>query len=76
MVLACFQAGPSSTLGSAPHGGFFPIEHTSNEEKRERGLIEWRSINVCKNVIINECIEKDNNKKMRSVATATEPINL
>ncbi len=42
---ACCKAGPSSILGSAPQGGLFPTEHTSDEEM-ERGLSEWRWINV------------------------------
>jgi hypothetical protein len=39
---ACCKAGPSSILGSTP---VFPTEHTSDEEM-ERGLSEWRRINV------------------------------
>ncbi len=42
---ACCKAGPSSILGSAPQGRFFPTEQTSDEEM-ERGLSEWRWINV------------------------------
>jgi hypothetical protein len=41
---ACCKAGPSSILGSAPQGGS-PTEQTSDEEM-ERGLSEWRRINV------------------------------
>ncbi len=41
---ACCKAGPSSILGSAPQGGF-PTEQTSDEEM-DRGLSEWRWINV------------------------------
>jgi hypothetical protein len=63
---ACWKAGPSSILGSAPQGGFFPTELKYNEEM-ERGLGEWRWMNVwyhCMNVIWNACIEKDKiNKK-------------
>ncbi len=43
---ACWKAGTSSILGSAPHGStVFPTELTSDEEM-ERGLGEWRRINV------------------------------
>ncbi len=41
---ACCKAGPSSILGSAPQGGS-PTEQTS-DEGMERGLSEWRRINV------------------------------
>jgi hypothetical protein len=41
---ACFKAGPSSILGSAPQGGS-PTEQTSDEDM-EKGLSEWRRINV------------------------------
>ncbi len=41
---ACWKAGPSSILGSAPQGGS-PTEQTSDEEM-ERGLSKWRRINV------------------------------
>ncbi len=41
---ACCKAGPSSILSSAPQGGS-PTEQTSDEEM-ERGLSEWRRINV------------------------------
>ncbi len=41
---ACCKAGPSSILGSAPQGGS-PTSQTSDEEM-ERGLSEWRRINV------------------------------
>jgi hypothetical protein len=41
---ACSKAGPSSILGSAPQG-VSPTEQTSDEEM-ERGLSEWRRINV------------------------------
>ncbi len=41
---ACCKAGPSSILGSAPQGGS-PTEKTSDEEM-ERGLSEWRRMNV------------------------------
>ncbi len=58
---ACWKAGPSSVLGSAPQEGFSPCtEHKCNEEM-ERGLGEWRWVNVwyhCMNVIWNACIEK------------------
>jgi hypothetical protein len=43
---ACWKAGPSSILGSAPHWGtVFPTELTSDEEM-ERGLGKLRRINV------------------------------
>ncbi len=45
---ACCKAGPSSILGSAPQGGSH-TEQTSDEDM-ERGLSEWRRINV-----LNEC---------------------
>ena len=41
---ACCKAGPSSILSSAPQGGS-PTEQTSDEEM-EKGLSEWRRINV------------------------------
>jgi hypothetical protein len=41
---ACCKAGQSSILGSAPQGGS-PTEQAS-DEKMERGLSEWRRINV------------------------------
>ncbi len=48
------------------HREVFPTEHKCNEEM-ERGLGEWRWMNVwyhCMNVIRNACIEKDKiNKK-------------
>ncbi len=46
---ACCKAGPSSILGSAPQRGS-PTEQTSDEEM-ERGLSEWRRINV-----LYECV--------------------
>jgi len=52
-----------SRLGTT--GRFFPTEHKCNEEM-ERGLGEWRWMNVwyhCMNVIWNACIEKDKKNK-------------
>ncbi len=40
---ACCKAGPSSILGSAPQGGFFPLSLHSDEEM-EKGPGEWRWI--------------------------------
>jgi len=52
---ACCKTGPSSILGSAPQGGFFPLSLQSDEEMekgpgerhRRSGLYEWDWVYVC-----------------------------
>jgi hypothetical protein len=54
---ACCKAGPSSILGSAPQGGFFPLSLQSDEDM-EIGPGEWLQITykwiVC--MWLNECL--------------------
>jgi len=40
---ACWKAGPSSILGSAPQGGFSPLSTSA----MRRGLGEWRWMYEC-----------------------------
>ncbi len=57
----------SSTATTQKEIWFSPTEHKCNEEI-ERGLGEWRWMNVwyhCMNVIRNACIEKDKKKKLK-----------